>query len=94
MGSDSECACALNRRDAPPEKSVWDDGVGARRERQALLAWWTESVEQLTSVLREVGPTRGCWTWWDDSPSPQTSGAWARRQVCEIGVFTNDAQLT
>lgn len=79
---------------APPEQSSWDDGSGAPREREALLAWWTESVEQLMSVLRDAGPDRGCWTWWDDSPSPQTSGAWARRQVCEIAVFTYDAQLT
>lgn len=79
---------------APPEKSAWDDGMGAPREREALLDWWTESVEQLTSALREAGPDRGCWTWWDDSPSPQTSGAWARRQVPEIAVPTYDAQFT
>jgi uncharacterized protein (TIGR03083 family) len=90
----SAAIVAAGPADAPPEKSAWDDGMGAPRERQALLAWWTESVDQLTSVLREVGPARGCWTWWDDSPSPQTSSAWARRQVCEIGVFTYDAQLT
>ncbi|MGC4895413.1 maleylpyruvate isomerase N-terminal domain-containing protein [Micromonospora sp. DT31] len=80
--------------DAPPDKSAWDDGAGAPRDREALLAWWTESVAHLTGVLREAGPDRGCWTWWDDSPSPQTSGAWARRQVPEIAVHTYDAQLT
>ena len=79
---------------APPEKSAWDDGTGAPREREALLAWWAESVELVTEVLHEAGPDRPCWTWWGDSPSPQTSGAWARRQVCEIAVFTYDAQLT
>ncbi|GAA1403317.1 maleylpyruvate isomerase family mycothiol-dependent enzyme [Catellatospora coxensis] len=79
---------------APPDKSAWDDGMGAPREREALLTWWTESVEQLTSALRAAGPDRGCWTWWDDSPSPQTSGAWARRQVPEIAVHTYDVQLT
>ena len=83
---------AAGPADAPPEQSAWDDGTGAPREREALLAWWTESVEQLTGVLREAGQDRSCWTWWDDSPSPQTSGAWARRQVCEIAVFTHDAQ--
>ena len=67
--------------------------MGAPRQRAALLAWWTESVERLTSVLREAGPDRGCWTFWD-VPSPQTSGAWARRQVPEIAVFTYDVQLT
>ena len=90
----SAAIVAAGPADAPPEKSAWDDGTGAPREREALLAWWTESIEQLTSVLREAGPDRSCWTWWDDSPSPQTSGAWARRQVPEIAVHTYDAQLT
>ena len=45
-------------------------------------------------MLREAGPDRGCWTWWADSPSPQTSGAWARRQLHEIAVHTHDVQLT
>ncbi|MFD0484597.1 maleylpyruvate isomerase N-terminal domain-containing protein [Kineococcus sp. GCM10028916] len=85
---------AAGPADGPPPTSAWDDGAGAPRERGALLDWWTESVEHLTNVLREAGPDRACWTWWDDSPSPQTSGAWARRQVCEIAVFTHDAQLT
>ena len=90
----SAAIVAAGPADAPPEKSAWEDGMGAPREREALLAWWTESVEQLTSALREAGPDRGCWTWWGDSPSPQTSGAWARRQVPEIAVYTHDAQLT
>jgi uncharacterized protein (TIGR03083 family) len=90
----SAAVVAAGPADAAPENSAWDDGKGAPREREALLAWWTESVEQLTSVLREAGPDRACWTWWWDSPSPQTSGAWARRQVPEIAVFTYDVQLT
>jgi uncharacterized protein (TIGR03083 family) len=90
----SAAIVAAGPADAPPEKSAWEDGMGAPRERESLLAWWTESVEQLTSALREAGPDRGCWTWWGDSQSPQTSGAWARRQVPEIAVHTYDAQLT
>jgi uncharacterized protein (TIGR03083 family) len=90
----SAAIVAAGPADAPPDKSAWEDGMGAPREREALLAWWTEAVEQLTSTLREAGPDRGCWTWWDDSPSPQTSGAWARRQVPEIAVHTYDVQLT
>jgi uncharacterized protein (TIGR03083 family) len=78
----------------PPEVSAWGGGTGAPREREALLAWWVESVEHLASVLREAGPDRGCWTWWEDSPSPQTSGAWARRQLHEIAVHTYDVQFT
>ncbi|MEU2167825.1 maleylpyruvate isomerase N-terminal domain-containing protein [Micromonospora chersina] len=85
---------AAGPADAPPEKSAWETGTGTPREREALLAWWNESVERLTSVLREAGPDRGCWTWWGDSQSPQTSGAWARRQVPEIAVHTYDVQLT
>jgi len=88
----STAIVAAGPADGPPESSVWDDGTGAPREREALLAWWAESVEQLTRVLVEAGPDRVCWTWWDDSPSPQTSGAWARRQVVEIAVFTHDVQ--
>ncbi|MEU8613866.1 maleylpyruvate isomerase family mycothiol-dependent enzyme [Actinoplanes sp. NPDC048791] len=90
----SAAIVAAGPADAPPDKSAWDDGRGAPREREALLAWWTESVDQLTSALRAAGPDRCCWTWWDDSPSPQTAGAWARRQVPEIAVHTYDAQLT
>lgn len=90
----SAAIVAAGPADGPPEKSAWETGTGAPREREALLAWWTESIEQLTSALREAGPDRGCWTWWGDSPSPQTSGAWARRQVPEIAVHTYDAQLT
>ncbi|MEW2590621.1 maleylpyruvate isomerase N-terminal domain-containing protein [Micromonospora aurantiaca] len=89
----SAAIVAAGPADGPPDKSVWDDGTGAPRERQALLAWWRESVERLTSALREAGPDRRCWTWWGDSQSPETSGAWARRQVAEIAVHTHDAQL-
>lgn len=46
------------------------DAPGAR---EALLAWWTASLEQLMSALHEPGRDRSCWTWWDDSPSPQTA---------------------
>lgn len=90
----SAAIIAAGPADAPPDKSAWETGAGAPREREALLAWWTESVEQLTNALHEAGPDRGCWTWWGDSQSPETSGAWARRQVPEIAVYTHDVQLT
>ncbi|WP_427924906.1 maleylpyruvate isomerase family mycothiol-dependent enzyme [Streptomyces sp. cg40] len=64
------------------------------REREALLAWSAESTRQLLGALREFGPDRGCWTWWADSQSPETSGAVARHQVQEATVHTYDAQLT
>jgi len=66
----------------------------APREREALLAWSAESTQQLLGALREFGPDRGCWTWWGDSQSPQTSGAVARHQVQEAMVHTYDAQIT
>ncbi|MFB6609013.1 maleylpyruvate isomerase N-terminal domain-containing protein [Agromyces sp. NPDC056379] len=80
--------------DAPPDESAWGGGTDTPREHEALLSWWVESVEHLEGVLREAGPDRDCWTWWADSPSPQTSGAWARRQLHEIAVHTYDVQLT
>ncbi|MFJ1969251.1 maleylpyruvate isomerase N-terminal domain-containing protein [Streptomyces sp. NPDC087903] len=64
------------------------------RERQAQLAWLAESTEQLLSALRGSGPDRGCWTWWDTSQSPQTTGAVARHQLQEIAMHTCDAQIT
>jgi uncharacterized protein (TIGR03083 family) len=85
---------AAGPADTPPATSAWDDGANAPREREALQAWLTESVEQLANTLRGAGPDRGCWTWWGDSQSPQTSGGVARHQVQEVAVHTYDAQLT
>ncbi|WP_431878899.1 maleylpyruvate isomerase N-terminal domain-containing protein [Micromonospora marina] len=69
-------------------------GPDAPRERTALRDWLAESTEQLLSALRDAGPDRGCWTWWDTSQSPQNCGAVARHQLQEIAVHTYDAQLT
>lgn len=67
----------------------------APRELEALLAWSAESTRQLLEQLREAGPDRGSWAWWDVSPeSPHTCGAVARHQLQEIAVHTYDAQLT
>ena len=66
----------------------------APREREALLAWSAEGTRQLLGALREAGPDRGCWTWWGESESPQTSGAVARHQLQEVAVHAYDAQLT
>jgi uncharacterized protein (TIGR03083 family) len=83
---------AAGPADAPPDRSAW--AGAAPREREALLAWSAGSTELLLSALREAVPERGCWTWWDGSQSPQTSGAAARHQLHEIAVHTYDAQLT
>ncbi|WP_245601724.1 maleylpyruvate isomerase family mycothiol-dependent enzyme [Hamadaea tsunoensis] len=66
----------------------------APQEREALLAWFAASVQELLDALREAGPDRGCWTWWGDSQSPQTSGAVARDQLQQLAVHTYDAQVT
>ncbi|MFF2011695.1 maleylpyruvate isomerase N-terminal domain-containing protein [Streptomyces sp. NPDC058195] len=77
-----------------PAKSAAEGAPAAPREREALLAWLAESMEQLLDALREAGPDRGCWTWWETSQSPQTSGAVARHQLQQIAVHTYDAQIT
>ncbi|MDX3747573.1 maleylpyruvate isomerase N-terminal domain-containing protein [Streptomyces sp. AK08-02] len=77
-----------------PAKSAAEGAPAAPREREALLAWLAESTEQLVDALREAGPDRGCWTWWGDSQSPQTTGAVARHQLQQLAVHTYDAQLT
>ncbi|WOX16424.1 maleylpyruvate isomerase family mycothiol-dependent enzyme [Streptomyces sp. N50] len=81
---------AAGPADARPDVTVSE----APQERAALLAWSAESTEQLLGSLREFGPDRGCWTWWGDSQSPQTSGAVARHQVQEAMVHAYDAQIT
>jgi len=79
---------------APPAKSASEGAPAAPLEREALLAWSAASTQELLDALREAGPDRGCWTWWDTSQSPQTCGAVARHQLQEIAVHTYDAQLT
>jgi uncharacterized protein (TIGR03083 family) len=74
--------------------SVSEGAEAAARQREALLAWSAESTRLLLDALRAVGPDRGCWTWWGESQSPQTSGAVARHQVQEATVHTYDAQIT
>ncbi|MET7573253.1 maleylpyruvate isomerase N-terminal domain-containing protein [Streptomyces sp. NPDC005492] len=80
--------------ETPPVGKTAEFASTAPEEREALLAWSAESTEQLLGALRESGPDRGCWTWWDGSQSPHTSGAVARHQVQEATVHTYDAQIT
>lgn len=76
-----------------PGKSAAEGAPAVPEEREALLAWLAESTEQLLDALRKAGPDRGCWTWWGDSQSPQTSGAVARHQLLQLAVHTYDAQI-
>ncbi|WP_306216042.1 maleylpyruvate isomerase family mycothiol-dependent enzyme [Actinoplanes sp. RD1] len=80
---------AAGPADGPAEVDV----PPAPRERDALLAWYDESVRQLLDALRAAGPDRGCWTWWSTSQSPETAGAVARHQLQQMAVHTYDAQL-
>jgi uncharacterized protein (TIGR03083 family) len=79
---------------APPAKSVPEGAPTAPREREDLLAWLAAATREFLDALREAGPDRGCWAWWDTSQSPQTVAAVARHQVQELAVHTYDAQLT
>ena len=81
---------AAGPADAPPAMSA----PVAPREREALLAWFAASTEELLDALRKAGPDRGCWTWWGPSQSPQTSGAVARHQLQQLAVHTYDAQVS
>ncbi|WP_194910828.1 maleylpyruvate isomerase N-terminal domain-containing protein [Catenulispora rubra] len=84
---------AAGPADAPPPGTWQTAAESAPEEREALLDWLAESTRQLVDTLREAGPDRGCWTWWGDTQSPETSGAVARHQVQEAAVHTYDAQL-
>ncbi|MFC9793011.1 maleylpyruvate isomerase family mycothiol-dependent enzyme [Streptomyces sp. NPDC127584] len=78
---------------APGGERPSKDGRAAPREREALVTWLADSTEQLLTALREAGPDRGCWAWWEPLASPHTVGAVARRRVPESLIHTYDAQL-
>src|SRR5438128_2035245 len=65
-------------------KSAPANAPAVPREREALLAWVADGMQEMLDALRDAGPDRGCWTWWGRSQSPQTSGAVARHQLQEI----------
>ncbi|MEW2414254.1 maleylpyruvate isomerase family mycothiol-dependent enzyme [Streptomyces sp. NPDC046866] len=77
-----------------PAKSAAEGAPAAPREREALLAWLAESTDQLLDALREAGPDRGCWAWWETLQSPHTAGAVARHQLQQMAVHTYDAEIT
>ncbi|MGW4946058.1 maleylpyruvate isomerase family mycothiol-dependent enzyme [Actinoplanes sp. NPDC004185] len=81
---------AAGPADGPPAMTA----PVAPREREALLDSFTAATGELLDALREAGPDRGCWTWWGDSQSPQTTGAVARHQLQQVAVHTYDAQVT
>ncbi|WP_327682157.1 maleylpyruvate isomerase family mycothiol-dependent enzyme [Kitasatospora sp. NBC_00458] len=81
------------RNTAPGDERPSKDGLAAPREREALIAWLADSTEQLLTALREAGPDRGCWAWWEPLASSHTVAAAARRRVPESLIHTYDAQL-
>jgi uncharacterized protein (TIGR03083 family) len=76
----------------PATEAPADDQVVDRTPSGELLPWFASSTETLLSALREAGPDRGCWAWWQASGAPLTAGAIARHQVQEAAVHARDAQ--
>ncbi|MFI9787122.1 maleylpyruvate isomerase N-terminal domain-containing protein [Kitasatospora sp. NPDC051984] len=60
---------------------------------EQALAASAEATSALLKALREAGPRRPCWTWWQEADAPQDTGAAARHQVQEAAVHAYDAQL-
>ena len=81
-------AVAAGEADGPPS----DDAVGDTTPQGDLLAWSADATDLLVLELRNAGPNRLCWTWWEVSGAPMTSGAIARHQVQEAAVHAYDAQ--
>lgn len=72
----------------PPDPEI----VGDTKPQGDLLAWSADATDRLLLELRNAGPDRMCWTWWESSGAPMTSGAIARHQVQEVAVHAYDAQ--
>ena len=73
----------------PPD----EDTVGDREPHGDLLSWSADATAKLVAALREAGPDRMCWTWWEEAGmAPATAEAVARHQVQEAGVHAFDAQ--
>ncbi|MFD8428346.1 maleylpyruvate isomerase family mycothiol-dependent enzyme [Streptomyces coelicoflavus] len=78
---------------APGDERPSKDGLEAPREREALIPWLADATEQLITALRDAGPDRRCWAWWEPLASAHTVAAAARRRVAESLIHTYDAQL-
>jgi uncharacterized protein (TIGR03083 family) len=81
-------AVAAGEAGGPPDDHV----VGDTRPHGDLANWSADASAKLIAALGEAGPDRRCWTWWESSGAPMTSGAVARHQVQEAGVHAYDAQ--
>lgn len=74
--------------DGPPGHET----VGDTEPHGDLLAWSADATDRLVLELRNAGPDRMCWTWWESSGAPMNSEAVARHQIQEAGVHAYDAQ--
>jgi uncharacterized protein (TIGR03083 family) len=81
-------AVAAGEAAGPPA----DDAVGDTEPHGDLLSWSGDATGKLIRTLEDAGPDRMCWTWWESSGAPMTSGAVARHQVQEAAVHAFDAQ--
>ncbi len=73
----------------PPD----EDAIADREPHGDVLTWSADATAKLVAALREAGPDRLCWTWWEETGvAPNTSEAVARHQVQEAGVHAYDAQ--
>lgn len=80
--------------DAGKPGQTWQDlAEAAPTGREALIAWAAEGTRLLVDTLREAGPDRGCWAFWQTAQTPLTTGAVARHQIYEAGIHAYDAQL-
>jgi uncharacterized protein (TIGR03083 family) len=69
------------------------ESVGDAKPGPDLLAWSADASTNLIGELRNAGPNRMCWTWWESTGAPMTSGAVARHQVQEAAGHAYDTQL-
>lgn len=77
----------------PATSPPGDDVIGDREPHGDLLTWSAEATGRLGAALRDAGPNRICWTWWEEfDVAPNSSEAVARHQVQEAAVHAFDAQ--
>jgi uncharacterized protein (TIGR03083 family) len=71
-----------------PGSEAADD---APTERGALVEWFRDGADALTSTLRNTDPTAPCWTF---GPRPRTAAFWFRRQAHETALHARDAAVS
>jgi len=73
----------------PPD----EDAIPDREPQGDVLEWSATATSRLLAALRDAGPDRLVWTWWEEAAvAPNTAAAVARHQVQEAAVHAFDAQ--